>query len=69
MIWLENQQVAGLAIQFPAQRFKGAEAYGLGSSVLKYSEVGWGDADAFGQFADGHFAACQHDINIYADSH
>jgi hypothetical protein len=49
-IWMELQQVAGLAAQDLADRFQGGEADGTRISGLENRQVGERDVDAFGKF-------------------
>jgi hypothetical protein len=49
-----------LALECFAERGEGREAHRLGTAVLEDCQVGGGDSDAVGEFADGHLPFGQH---------
>src|SRR5690606_4797349 len=63
------EQVAGLAVEDPADRIEGREAYGLRPSVLEDGDVRGGNADGVGEVADAHAALGEHAVDRDADCH
>lgn len=58
------EDVAGLAVEGPADGFEGGEADGAGLACLENREVGRSDAYSRGQFARGHLAAGEHYVDV-----
>jgi hypothetical protein len=66
---LVAQQIAGLAVEYPADRVKGGEAHCFRASVFEYRDVCRGDADRVGEVTDAHPAFDQYAIDRDADRH
>ena len=61
--------IARLAVECGADRFERRQPDGLGFAILEDGEIGYGDADFFGEFGDAHFAFCQHDVDVDDNAH
>src|SRR5690606_25020834 len=63
------QQLAGLALQHPADRLQGREAHALDVALLEQREVGLADADRVSQLLRLHLAPRQHHVEVNHDRH
>ena len=68
-IWFEHQQVPRLALQILTNRLQGVEAHTLDLALLEHGQVGFGDADVFGQVFGLGLAFGQYDVEFDNDGH
>src|SRR5690606_23836681 len=63
----DREQVAWLAVQFPAQGAERGEPDRPGPAVLEHGEVGQGDTDPLGQLGQGHAPPGQQLVQVQLD--
>lgn len=63
------EDLPGLAFKYFTDFFEGGETDGFGFATFQYAHIGNGNAHPLTEFGKAHFAAGQHDIEVYNYGH